>query len=91
MATLIKTDGEAIEVSPQNNQFTIQEMYALLECSCLEVVYLSDGRIMWIDENGKLKRHHVNHRATWLLIEAGGIPGDYIAGSALITDVTEVN
>ena len=91
MALLIKTDGESSTVSPQNEQFTLQEMYALLGCSRVEIVHLTDGRIMWIDETGKFKPHRVNHEATQLLSAAGGIPGDYIAGSALITDISEVD
>ena len=90
MAILIKTSGEQVEVSPQETRFTLEQMYSLLGCGCVQVIFLDDGRIMWIDEEGKLKPHQVNHVATELLARAGGIPGDYIAGSALITDNNEV-
>lgn len=91
MATLIKPDGEQLPVTPKNETFTLEEMYDLLECSCVQIIQLHDGRIMWIDENGKLKRHYINPIATVLLEMAGGGPGDYIAGSALITDTSEIN
>ena len=91
MATLIKPDGEQLSVTPKNEIFTLEEMYDLLECSCVQIIQLHDGRIMWIDENGKFKRHYINPIATILLKMAGGGPGDYIAGSALITDFSEVN
>lgn len=90
MAMLIKTNGEEVEIFPGNNRFTLQEMYSLLGCTCLEVVTLSDGKKMWLDECGKLKWHYVNHKASDLLQEAGGIPGDYIAGPVLITDTDEI-
>jgi len=45
---------------------------------------------MWIDEEGKFKPHQVNIEATLLLQKAGGIPGDYVAGIALITEKNEV-
>jgi len=90
MALLITTNGSKAEVSAQGNHFTLDEMYSLLECSHLEAVYLEDGRIMWIDEEGKFKPHQVNVPATLLLQMSGGMPGDYIAGLALITERNEV-
>ncbi len=98
MATLIKPDGEQLSVTPKNEIFTLEEMYNLLECSCVQIIQLHDGRIMWIDENGKLKRHFINPMATFinpkatvLLEMAGGEPGDHIVGSALITDLNEID
>ena len=90
MAIRIANDGTKIEVSAQGSWFSLDEMYSLLDCSRLEAVYLQDGRIMWIDEEGKLKPHQVNIQATLLLQKAGGIPGDYVAGIALITGKNEV-
>ena len=90
MALLITTSGEQVVVSPREDRFSLEEMYALLDCACVQVIALDNGRIMWIDEEGKLKPHQINPVATELLARAGGIPGDYIAGSALITDNDEV-
>jgi hypothetical protein len=90
MATLIKNDGIVTEISPKDTWFSLDEMYSLLECSLVEAVYLEDGRIMWIDEEGKFKPHQINIQATLLLHKAGGIPGDYIAGIALVTNRNEV-
>ena len=90
MATLIANDGTMTEVSAQGGCFSLDEMYALLECTQVQVIYLRDGRIMWIDEEGKFKPHQVNIQATLLLQKAGGIPGDYVAGIALVTERTEV-
>jgi len=90
MATLIANDGTVTEVFPKNTWFSLEEMHSLLACSKLEAVHLRDGRIMWIDEEGKFKPHQVNIEATLLLQKAGGIPGDYVAGIALITEKNEV-
>lgn len=90
MATRIENDGTMTEVSARGSCFSLDEMYSLLECSRVEAVYLQDGRMMWIDEEGKFKPHQVNIQATLLLQKAGGIPGDYVAGIALVTKRTEV-
>ncbi|MHB1350265.1 MAG: DUF3846 domain-containing protein [Desulfobulbaceae bacterium] len=90
MATLIANDGTMTEVSARGSCYSLDEMYSLLECSRVEAVHLRDGRIMWIDEEGKFKPHQVNIQATLLLQKAGGIPGDYVAGIALVTERTEV-
>jgi len=90
MATLIANDGTITEVSAQESCFSLDEMYSLLECTHLQAVYLQDGRIMWIDEEGKFKPHQVNIQATLLLWKAGGVPGDYVAGIALVTERAEV-
>lgn len=91
MARLIMPNGESKQVAPAGDFFTLQEMYDLLNCSCVQAVSLSSGRIMWIDEEGKFKPHTQNHMATLLLQVAGGTPGDYIAGAALLTEAQEVN
>ena len=93
MATLIKPNGERLNILPKNDILTLEEMYNLLECSCVQVIPLYDGHLMWIDEEGKLKPHQsekINIEATMLLIIHGGCRGDYIVGSALITNSTEV-
>lgn len=92
MAELIRTDGTVETVTPENGKtFSLQEMYELIGCSLVQVIYLVDGRIMWLDEEGKFKEHQINTQATKLLIEAGGMMGDYVAGNALICSDSEVN
>jgi len=90
MAILITPDGKRTEVSAKGARFTLDEMHSFLSCSLLQAVFLLDGRIMWIDEEGKFKPHRVNILATELLYKAGGLPGDYIAGAALLTQRNEV-
>ena len=90
MAILIKTNGSRKIVFPEKTTFSLDETYKYLECSMIQPIYLEDGRILWIDEEGKLKPHFENPRATALLRMAGGLEGDYIAGSALLTDNDEI-
>ena len=90
MALLIKADGSRRIVFAGGNFFSLKEMYSVLDCSIVQPVFLEDGRVMWIDEEGKLKPHSVNFPATVLLHKAGGLQDDYIAGSALITKKEEV-
>jgi len=55
--------------------------------SPLEVVYLNDGRVMCIDEEGKLKDLPYNQKATEIAKEFEAIyPSDYIVGDAVILD-----
>ena len=65
-AQLIKPDGETTEIQPANgNDFSIQECYQLIKCRMVEIVELSDGRIMILDEEGKLKdKIEKNEKAT---------------------------
>lgn len=88
MATLIHADGTGREVTPKNARagFTLRELYALLDCSTVEVVALADGRTMVLDEDGKYRepRRPVNERATRLLHLAGGMPTDFVTGDVLI-------
>ena len=68
-----------------------KEFYALLDCSLVQAIHLPDGKTMWIDEEGKLKPHTRNTVASILLLDAGGLPDDYVAGAAIITDEGEID
>ena len=87
MALLIRPDGSTRIVLAEGSSFTLEEMYSLLDCSMIQPVYLTDSRIMWVDEEGKIKPHFVNPLASEL---AGCLTTDYIAGSALITDKNKI-
>lgn len=92
MATLYKWTGEVEAVTPRNKKkgFSLPELYRLLDCEMIEAVYLPGGLAMVIDEDGKFNRpQEVNREATELLKGAGGIPGDWIAGHALVCDDEE--
>ena len=69
MAKLLLSTGEVREISPlnKNKGFTCSELYELLDCNIIEYKTLSDGRLIIIDEEGKLLDNPVkNHNATAL-------------------------
>jgi hypothetical protein len=71
MALLIKSSGETLEVTPANGKdFKLAELYYLLSCDCIDTINLADGRVMIIDDEGKLKpEYDVNLEATFLFRE----------------------
>ena len=91
MGLVIKVDGTDYEVKPNDGKkFTNTEIQSHVGCEWFEHIGLADGRDMWFDEEGKHRMKLDNFRASDLLNEAGGIFGDYIAGTVLITDPGEV-
>lgn len=91
MALAIRPDGAEAVVFPKGKHFTLDEMYSIIGCDMVQMVVLDDGRLMWCDEEAKLKRElpAVNHVATWLYWKAGGIPGSPVLGTVLITEEGE--
>jgi hypothetical protein len=85
MATLILEDGSAKDIRPADLKqgFTLTELYAALRCDVVEAVRLTNGRILVVDENGKLVGRPVNELATML---ARGVlqAHDVIVGPALL-------
>jgi len=83
-AYLFKTGGMILEIEPLNQKdFTLSECYNFLKCELIEVVNLSDGRIMIIDEEGKLKPNEINRRAT-ILYQRDRQTNDMIVGDAIV-------
>lgn len=96
MAKLIRTDGVEVEVTPKDVEhgFKLEELYELIGfgCDIVQVVRLADGKTLMIsDEEGKLRVPVVfyNEKATKLLAEAGGIPGDEVAGTVVLCSEKE--
>jgi len=79
MATLITLEGASeLEKVP-----TFNECYALVECKLLEVVRLSDGGVMLVDEEGLCCDHPVLNPLATLFA------GHPIVGNALLLDKKE--
>lgn len=58
--------------------------------SPIEVVYLNDGRVLVLDEEGKMKDLAINHQATKICHEFEAIfPSDYIVGDVVIFECFE--
>jgi hypothetical protein len=65
----------------------------LIGCKVLEPIALEDGRILVIDEQGKLRtgyNERCNASATRLLHRAGGSPQDFVAGNTVICTKEEI-
>lgn len=93
MATLIKPNGEVTEVHPLNNEktFSLEELQQYVG-GYIEPVYFGDGRVMFIDEDGKSKNYEINQKATTMAQNFSRIaPWDYIVGTAIITEKYETN
>lgn len=81
-AILIKTTGETTFVEPKNkSDFTLEELYALLGCELVEVVYpvWDNDCIFIIDEEGKLTGKDINYPATMMW----GYSGDVLVGDVI--------
>ena len=84
MAILISVDGKETEVSPKNGKsFELEEMQKLVG-GYIEFIYLHDGRIMVINEEGKMKRLPYNFKASLYGNQAGIAHDDYVVGPAIL-------
>lgn len=86
MAILYKVDGPVIDhIKPKNSKmgFQLEELYAMLNCSMIEIVYLNKKEIMIIDEEGRLNNSGVNDLAT-NIFEMNTHIFDFIVGNALV-------
>lgn len=97
MAKIYKTTGEVVEVSPKNGtDFSLEEMQAIVEHKVngvsyhyIEIIYLPDGKLMVINEEGKLIDAPINRKATEIFMDAFG-EVDVVLGDVLVCDESEV-
>ena len=83
-AKLYKADGTILEVVPANGtDFQLDELQSMVD-GYIEIVPASNGKIMVIDEEGKLKGKPVNDAATIIFMQAGFY--DTIVGDVLVCD-----
>ena len=89
MAIVLHSDGTQTTVTPASPPaFSLHELQAMVG-GWIEIVSLPDGRILVIDEEGKLNGYPRNEQATRLA--AGRLfPGDYIAGPAVLVTLAEI-
>lgn len=85
--TLITTEGDIKKVNIKTfkdaKHFVSKDFYE----SPIEVLTMSDGRLMLLDEEGKLKNLEFNEEATRRAKEDNLIyPSDFIAGNVIIID-----
>jgi hypothetical protein len=85
MAEWIKVNGDITTVEPKNGtDFKLDELQKYVD-GRIEIVPTKDGRIIVLDEEGKLKDKDANIKATDLFGRH-----DYIVGDVLVCDDGEV-
>ena len=84
MATLYKTDGTQEVVIPKSGkQFVLAEMQAAVG-GYIEPLYLPDGRVLLVNEDGKSQGLPCNELATFHGMMAGIADNDRVVGPALL-------
>ena len=84
MSDVLVKDGCMSPIKPMNGRdYSLLELQTYVDGD-VEFVYFENGKILVVDEDGKLKGKPVNHIATGWLNVAGY--HDYICGSALLVD-----
>lgn len=90
MATIYKTSGECIKIAPENgSDFSLSELQAIVS-GYIEIINLFDGRIMVVNDEGKLNGLAINHVATQIFNEAFPITFDVVVGDVLVCANDEV-
>jgi hypothetical protein len=91
MAQLIKTNGEIVTVTPKNGkEFELEELQRLVG-GPIEYVGREQGkRMVWCDEEGKLRGRAPNHVASERFRGMLGV-GDWLVGDVLVTERGEVS
>lgn len=89
MATLIKSTGEEIEISPAiGKHYRLKELQQLVG-GYIETLSVATNQLMVINEEGKLLNLPINKRATEIALENCIL--DTIVGDVLICLTTEIN
>ena len=67
MAQIIKSNGQVIETAPKNGtDFQLEELKSIVG-GYIEIVNLRDGRLICLNEEGKLYNLPYNYKATDIL------------------------
>ena len=89
MAQLIRTNGtrETIKPADSFNGFSLDELYALINCDMIQHVPVGTFGIV-IDEEGKLRGQELNAVAT-RQFRSQLLPGDVLVGNVLVLETAE--
>lgn len=83
MAQIIKADGAVIDVKPKNGKdFSLKELQSIVG-GYIEIVYLKDGNILVINDEGAINGSCIN-------LKASKIYGSYLFGDVLHCKSKEV-
>lgn len=91
MAKIFNTDGTTRDIEPKNGtNFQLDEMKEIVG-GYIELVYLRDGRLLVINEEGKLYKLDVNLAATTMAHAARAIADwDCIVGNVLLCNSDQI-
>lgn len=88
MAQLLRVDQIAVDMTPANGtDFTLAELYRFIGTDTIQIVWTTDGRLMVLDEHGKLKDRPINVAATRLYVHGADDP---IVGDVVVCQRSEV-
>lgn len=90
-AKLVRADGTEQEITPANGRdFQCEELYQLLDTDTIGVVYLENGDLMLLDDNGKCQEPEKprNDLATVIADNIGS--DDYIVGDVVVCDNSQL-
>lgn len=91
MAQIIKSNGQVIETAPKNGtDFSLEELKTIVG-GWIEIVNLRDGRLLCLDEEGKLKGKERNHVATNIYRQAFPQCKDFIVGDVLLCNEDQID
>ena len=89
MAKIFFTDGSEKEVSPKNgSDFSLEELQGVVG-GYIQILYLDNGELMIVNEEGKLDGLPFNKKATDYVVNDGKYI-DVIVGNVLVCDSKEV-
>ena len=91
MAQIIKSNGQTTEVTPKNGtDFSLEELQTIVG-GWIEIVNLRDGRLLCLDEEGKLKGKERNYVATDIYRQAFPQCKDFIVGDVLLCNEDQID
>lgn len=84
MAKLYKTNGEIVEIEPENgSDFSLEELQSFIG-GHIGLACLSEDEVMIVNKEGKLRNLPYNQNATAIFNKEMRCTADYIAGDALV-------
>ena len=88
-AQLLRTDGTHENITPKNKETFefIGEAYDLIGARMIQICETHDGRLLLVDEEGKLTGKRVNVAATALYVYGADDP---IVGDAIVCDTHQL-
>lgn len=93
----IDVNGVVTEIKPKDatEGYNLEEMYEMCNTNIIEILYLSENKILIIDEEGALKKDRkINWEATKLLSQVvlamGRNPSTFIFGNVMLIDQKNV-